>query len=291
MRISDWSSDVCSSDLPCPDCGGARLNAAARNVFVADRPLPDLVVLPIDEALAFFGQMQLPGWRGEIATKIVKEIRERLTFLVDVGLDYLTLERKADTLSGGEAQRIRLASQIGAGLVGVMYVLDEPSIGLHQRDNERLLGTLTRLRDLGNTVIVVEHDEEAIRLADHIVDIGPGAGVHGGEVVAEGSYDNVLEAPRSLTGQYLSGTRQIDVPKQRHKPNPKMQLKLLGASSNNLEDVDLPTSSGQFTAITGASGSGKSNLITDTLNTLAANKKHCTSNPHTPETTKARRAG
>src|SRR5690606_10370645 len=171
-------------------------------------------------------------------------------------LDYLTLERKADTLSGGEAQRIRLASQIGAGLVGVMYVLDEPSIGLHQRDNERLLGTLTRLRDLGNTVIVVEHDEDAIRLADHIVDIGPGAGVHGGEVVAEGGYADVLAAPRSLTGQYLGGKRRIDVPKQRHKPNPKMQLKLLGASGNNLKDVDLTISSGLFTAITGVSGSG-----------------------------------
>ena len=260
------------SERPCPDCGGARLNAAARNVFVADRPLPELVVLPIDEALAFFGAMQLPGWRGEIAAKIVKEIRERLTFLVDVGLDYLTLERKADTLSGGEAQRIRLASQIGAGLVGVMYVLDEPSIGLHQRDNERLLGTLTRLRDLGNTVIVVEHDEDAIRLADHIVDIGPGAGVHGGEVVAEGSYADVLKAPRSLTGQYLSGKRRIDVPQHRHKGNPKMQLKLLGASGNNLKDVDLTISAGLFTAITGVSGSGKSTLVNDTLYALAANE-------------------
>jgi len=260
------------SERPCPECGGARLNAAARNVFVADRPLPELVVLPIDEALAFFGSMQLPGWRGEIATKIVKEIRERLTFLVDVGLDYLTLERKADTLSGGEAQRIRLASQIGAGLVGVMYVLDEPSIGLHQRDNERLLGTLTRLRDLGNTVIVVEHDEDAIRLADHIVDIGPGAGVHGGEVVAEGSYADVLEAPRSLTGQYLSGKKRIDVPQRRHKGNAKMQLKLLGASGNNLKDVDLTISAGLFTAVTGVSGSGKSTLVNDTLYKLAANE-------------------
>jgi len=260
------------SERPCPECGGARLNAAARNVFVADRPLPELVVLPIDEALAFFGQMQLPGWRGEIAAKIVKEIRERLTFLVDVGLDYLTLERKADTLSGGEAQRIRLASQIGAGLVGVMYVLDEPSIGLHQRDNERLLGTLTRLRDLGNTVIVVEHDEDAIRLADHIVDIGPGAGVHGGEVVAEGSYADVLKAPRSLTGQYLSGRKRIEVPSRRHKPNAKMQLKLSGASGNNLKDVDLTISAGLFTAITGVSGSGKSTLVNDTLYALAANE-------------------
>ena len=260
------------SERPCQECGGARLNRAARNVFVADRPLSDLVVLPIDDALRFFGELHLAGWRGEIAVKIVKEIRERLSFLVDVGLDYLTLERKADTLSGGEAQRIRLASQIGAGLVGVMYVLDEPSIGLHQRDNERLLGTLVRLRDLGNTVIVVEHDEDAIRLADHIVDIGPGAGVHGGEVVAQGSFADVLKAPRSLTGQYLSGKREIAVPKQRHKPNPKMQLKLLGATGNNLKDVDLTIPSGLFTAITGVSGSGKSTLINDTLYALAANE-------------------
>jgi len=260
------------SERPCTECGGARLNRSARNVFVADRPISQLVVLPIDEALAFFGNLTLSGWRGEVAVKIVKEIGDRLKFLVDVGLDYLTLERKASSLSGGEAQRIRLASQIGAGLVGVLYVLDEPSIGLHQRDNERLLGTLTRLRDLGNTVIVVEHDEDAIRLADHIVDIGPGAGVHGGEVVAQGSYADVLKAPRSLTGQYLSGKRQIDVPKQRHKPNRKMVLKLHGASGNNLKDVDLEIPTGLFTAITGVSGSGKSTLINDTLYALAANE-------------------
>lgn len=260
------------SERACTDCGGARLNRAARNVFVADRPLSSIVVLPIDEALEFFSTLALPGWRGEIATKIVKEIRERLTFLVDVGLDYLTLERKADTLSGGEAQRIRLASQIGAGLVGVMYVLDEPSIGLHQRDNERLLGTLTRLRDLGNTVIVVEHDEDAIRLADHVVDIGPGAGVHGGEVVAEGSLDDLKKAPRSLTGQYLSGRKRIKIPAHRHKPNPKMKLQLRGASGNNLKDVDLTLHAGLFTAITGVSGSGKSTLINDTLFALAANE-------------------
>src|SRR5687768_11497681 len=207
------------SERPCPDCGGARLNKSARNVFVSEQNLAQITRRPVDDALAFFSALSLPGWRGEIATKIVKEIRDRLKFLVDVGLDYLTLDRKADSLSGGEAQRIRLASQIGAGLVGVMYVLDEPSIGLHQRDNERLLGTLNRLRDLGNTVIVVEHDEDAIRLADHIVDIGPGAGVHGGEVIAQGSYEDVLKAPRSVTGQYLSGKRQIAVPKSRHKPN------------------------------------------------------------------------
>jgi len=260
------------SDRPCPDCAGARLNKSARNVFVADRPLPSLVVLPVDEALAFFRGLDLPGWRGEIAAKIVKEIAERLGFLVDVGLDYLTLERKADTLSGGEAQRIRLASQIGAGLVGVMYVLDEPSIGLHQRDNERLLGTLTRLRDLGNTVIVVEHDEDAIRMADYVLDIGPGAGVHGGEIVGQGTLDDLLKAPRSLTGQYLSGKRQIEVPKARHKANPKMTLHLRGATGNNLKDVDLDVPSGLFTCITGVSGSGKSTLINDTLYALAANE-------------------
>jgi len=260
------------SERPCTECGGARLNRSARNVFVGDTPLPQVVTMPIDAAVAFFDRLELPGWRGEIAAKIVKEIRERLSFLVDVGLDYLTLERKADTLSGGEAQRIRLASQIGAGLVGVMYVLDEPSIGLHQRDNERLLGTLTRLRDLGNTVIVVEHDEDAIRLADHIVDIGPGAGVHGGEVVAEGDLAAVLKSPRSVTGQFLSGKRRIEVPARRNKPNRKMMLRLLGASGNNLKDVDLEIPAGLFTAITGVSGSGKSTLINDTLYALAANE-------------------
>jgi excinuclease ABC subunit A len=268
------------SERPCPSCGGARLNKQARNVFVAERPLHDIAVLPIDACLTFFDTLSLPGWRGEIATKIVKEIRERLGFLVDVGLDYLTLERKADSLSGGEAQRIRLASQIGAGLVGVMYVLDEPSIGLHQRDNERLLGTLTRLRDLGNTVIVVEHDEDAIRLADYIVDIGPGAGVHGGEVVAQGRFEDVLKAPRSLTGQYLSGIKQIEIPAHRNPPNKKMQLKLKGASGNNLKHVDLEIPSGLFTCVTGVSGSGKSTLINDTLYALAANEINGAS--HTP---------
>ncbi|KRA21163.1 MULTISPECIES: excinuclease ABC subunit UvrA [unclassified Lysobacter] len=268
------------SERACTECGGARLNRAARNVFVAERPLPELVVLPVDEALSFFKSLNLPGWRGEIAVKIVKEIADRLRFLVDVGLDYLTLERKADSLSGGEAQRIRLASQIGAGLVGVMYVLDEPSIGLHQRDNERLLGTLTRLRDLGNTVIVVEHDEDAIRLADYIVDIGPGAGVHGGEIVAQGLFPDILKAPRSLTGQYLSGKRRIEIPKTRHKPNPKTSLHLRGASGNNLKDVDLTIPSGLFTAVTGVSGSGKSTLINDTLFAIAANELNGAS--HTP---------
>jgi excinuclease ABC subunit A len=268
------------SERACTECHGARLNRAARNVFVADRPLPQLVVLPIDEALSFFKALNLPGWRGEIAIKIVKEITDRLRFLVDVGLDYLTLERKADSLSGGEAQRIRLASQIGAGLVGVMYVLDEPSIGLHQRDNERLLGTLTRLRDLGNTVIVVEHDEDAIRLADHVVDIGPGAGVHGGEVVAQGQLSDVLKAPRSLTGQYLSGKRKIEVPAKRHKPDPKTTFHLRGATGNNLKDVDLAVPASLFTCITGVSGSGKSTLINDTLFAIAANELNGAS--HTP---------
>ncbi|MGH8050526.1 MAG: excinuclease ABC subunit UvrA, partial [Arenimonas sp.] len=219
---------------PCPTCNGARLNKAARSVTVANKTLSEITRWPIDETIAFFTQLKLSGWRGEIAVKIVKEIHDRLRFLMDVGLDYLTLERKADSLSGGEAQRIRLASQIGAGLVGVMYVLDEPSIGLHQRDNERLLGTLTRLRDMGNTVIVVEHDEDAIRLADHVVDIGPGAGVHGGEIIAQGTIDDILKAPRSLTGAYLSGRMKIEIPKVRHKAKPKMSLKLLGATGNNL---------------------------------------------------------
>ena len=270
------------SERPCTECGGARLNRAARNVFVADRPMTDIVVLPIDEALTFFKSLELPGWRGEVAVKIVKEIGDRLRFLVDVGLDYLTLERKADSLSGGEAQRIRLASQIGAGLVGVMYVLDEPSIGLHQRDNERLLGTLTRLRDLGNTVIVVEHDEDAIRLADHIVDIGPGAGVHGGEVIAQGSYEDVLAAPRSLTGQYLSGARRIEVPARRHPPKPDMTLHLRGASGHNLKSVDLDIPAGLFTCITGVSGSGKSTLINDTLYPITANELNGASRPIAP---------
>lgn len=270
------------SEQPCPECGGARLNRAARNVFVADRALPEIAVLPVDQALAFFTGLKLAGWRGEIATRIVKEIGERLGFLIDVGLDYLTLERKADTLSGGEAQRIRLASQIGAGLVGVMYVLDEPSIGLHQRDNERLLGTLTRLRDLGNTVIVVEHDEDAIRAADHVLDIGPGAGVHGGEIVGQGTVADLLKAPRSLTGQYLSGQRRIEVPKTRHRPNPNMTLRLTGARGNNLKGVDLEIAAGLFTCITGVSGSGKSTLINDTLYALSANAINGASHPVAP---------
>jgi len=258
------------SNRPCPTCAGERLNRAARNVFVTERSIHALTALPIDQALRFFEQLSLPGWRGEIADKIVKEIRERLRFLVDVGLNYLTLERQADSLSGGEAQRIRLASQIGAGLVGVMYVLDEPSIGLHQRDNERLLGTLTRLRDLGNTVIVVEHDEDAIRSADHVVDIGPGAGVHGGRIVAQGQVRDIIAASESITGMFLSGKRRIEVPGKRRKADLKQALRVLGAHGNNLQDVDLAIPQSCFVAVTGVSGSGKSTLINDTLFRIAA---------------------
>ena len=260
------------SERPCPACNGQRLNRAARHVFVAGSNMHSITSLPVDRTLAFFSELTLPGWRGEIAAKIVKEIRERLRFLVDVGLDYLTLERQADSLSGGEAQRIRLASQIGAGLVGVMYVLDEPSIGLHQRDNERLLATLTRLRDLGNTVLVVEHDEDAIRMADHVLDIGPGAGVHGGRIVAQGSVKDLEDSPESVTGQFLSGKRGIPVPAKRHRPDSERMLRLYGASGNNLKDVDLEIPAGLFVAVTGVSGSGKSTLINDTLFRLAASE-------------------
>ena len=258
------------SERPCPECGGQRLGRAARNVFVGGRALPAITSWPVEETQRFFEHLQLEGWRGEIAAKIVKEIRERLRFLIDVGLDYLTLDRKADSLSGGEAQRIRLASQIGAGLVGVMYVLDEPSIGLHQRDNERLLATLTRLRDLGNTVIVVEHDEDAIRSADHILDIGPGAGVHGGEIVAQGQLADILAAKRSLTGDYLAGRKAIAVPTQRREPVVDQWLRLRDAHGNNLQHVDLEIPAGLFVCVTGVSGSGKSTLINDTLFRIAA---------------------
>ena len=253
------------SPQACPECNGQRLNRSSRHVFVGEVNLPSVTALPIDRTLEHFQKLTLPGWRGEIAAKIVKEIRERLRFLVDVGLNYLTLDRQADSLSGGEAQRIRLASQIGAGLVGVMYVLDEPSIGLHQRDNERLLGTLVRLRDLGNCVIVVEHDEDAIRAADHIVDIGPGAGVHGGEIVAQGKLEDVLSNRQSLTGQYLSGKRRIEVPKKRRAADSERVLRILGASGNNLKGVDVEIPAGLLTCVTGVSGSGKSTLINDTL--------------------------
>jgi len=260
------------SDRPCAHCHGQRLNEAARNVFVAERSLPEVSELSVEEALAFFAQLALPGWRGEIAERINKELADRLGFLVDVGLNYLTLSRAAETLSGGEAQRIRLASQIGAGLVGVMYVLDEPSIGLHQRDNRRLLATLERLRDLGNTVIVVEHDEDAIRAADYVVDMGPGAGTHGGRVVAQGNPETVAAAPGSLTGDYLAGRRQIAVPCARRAPREAHWLRLRGARGNNLRNlcVDIPL--GLFTCVTGVSGSGKSTLINDTLYRIAAHR-------------------
>ncbi|MCL5669298.1 MAG: excinuclease ABC subunit UvrA [Gammaproteobacteria bacterium] len=270
------------SARPCPECNGARLTLAARHVYVADKTLPQVTALPVDQAQQFFSELVLPGRRGEIAAKILKEVKERLGFLVNVGLDYLTLERSADTLSGGEAQRIRLASQIGAGLVGVMYILDEPSIGLHQRDNQRLLNTLTYLRDLGNTVIVVEHDEEAIRSADHVVDIGPGAGVHGGRIVAQGTPQEVIAHPDSLTGQYLSGRRTIPLPAARKPVDEKRCLHLLGASGNNLKNIDVALPAGLMTCITGVSGSGKSTLINDTLYHLMARELHGASEEPAP---------
>ncbi|MDP2902426.1 MAG: excinuclease ABC subunit UvrA [Methylovulum sp.] len=258
------------SQKVCAVCEGARLALGARHVFIDDLPIHQLTRLPIRKALAFFSELNLTGKRGEIALKIVKEIRERLEFLVNVGLDYLTLNRSADTLSGGEAQRIRLASQIGAGLVGVMYVLDEPSIGLHQRDNQRLLNTLFRLRDMGNTVIVVEHDEDAIRSADHIVDIGPGAGVHGGRIIAQGSLADIVNNKNSLTGQYLSGQTSIAVPEAVTQANKDRQIIVRNAHGNNLKNVDIAFPVGLLTCVTGVSGSGKSTLVNDTLYCHAA---------------------
>ncbi|MDO4777068.1 MAG: excinuclease ABC subunit UvrA [Cardiobacteriaceae bacterium] len=254
----------------CPSCHGTRLNEAARHVFINDTTLPMVNALSIADALAWAENLQLDGARGEIAARILKEIRERLGFLVNVGLNYLTLARSAETLSGGEAQRIRLASQIGAGLVGVMYVLDEPSIGLHQRDNERLLNSLIRLRDLGNTIIVVEHDEDAIRAADCVLDIGPGAGIHGGEIMAQGTPAEIAASEQSLTGKYLSGREKIDVPPKRTPVDPARVVTLEGASGNNLKNVDLTLPVGLFTCITGVSGSGKSTLINDTFQRAAA---------------------
>jgi excinuclease ABC subunit A len=253
------------SSRPCPECHGTRLNRSARNVFVDGRSAPEVSSLSVNRAIEFFSQLKLPGWRGEIAAKIVKEIGNRLGFLANVGLGYLTLDRSADTLSGGEAQRIRLASQIGSGLVGVMYILDEPSIGLHQRDNQRLLDTLVNLRDLGNTVIVVEHDEEAIRQADHVVDLGPGAGVHGGAIVAQGTAAEVAAHPDSITGQFLSGRRRIEVPRARRAPDPRRMLRVTGATANNLKNVTSEFPLGLLTCVTGVSGSGKSTLVNDTL--------------------------
>ena len=260
------------SHRACPSCHGSRLRIEARNVFINDTNLPAITELSIQNAKAFFDSLTLTGQRAQIADKILKEINERLQFLINVGLNYLNLSRSAETLSGGEAQRIRLASQIGAGLVGVMYVLDEPSIGLHQRDNSKLIDTLTHLRDLGNTVIVVEHDEEAMLAADYLIDIGPGAGVHGGDIVAQGTPAQVMANPASITGQYLSGKQKIEIPTKRTKVDKKKMLSLIGATGNNLKDVTLNIPVGLFTCITGVSGSGKSTLINDTLYPLAQNE-------------------
>ena len=259
------------SNRPCADCGGSRLRPEARNVYIGSINLPQISEKSIGESLEFFQELTLTGQKAQIAEKILKEIKERLEFLVNVGLNYLSLSRSAETLSGGEAQRIRLASQIGAGLVGVMYVLDEPSIGLHQRDNERLLNTLIHLRNLGNTVIVVEHDEDAIREADHIIDIGPGAGVHGGQVIAQGTAKEIMANPNSITGKFLSGEEKIEIPKKRTALDKSKLLKLKGATGNNLKGVNLEIPVGLFTCITGVSGSGKSTLINDTLFPLAQN--------------------
>ncbi|MEZ8158466.1 excinuclease ABC subunit UvrA [Vibrio splendidus] len=271
-RYRDTESSAVREDLAkyistksCSSCDGTRLRLEARNVFIGDTTLPEIVQLSIADALEFFQNLSLSGQRGQIADKVMKEIYDRLHFLVNVGLNYLNLSRSAETLSGGEAQRIRLASQIGAGLVGVMYVLDEPSIGLHQRDNERLLQTLVHLRDLGNTVLVVEHDEDAIRCADHVIDIGPGAGVHGGHVVAEGTMQDIIENPNSLTGQYLSGAKEIAIPKQRTPIDKKKVVEIVGATGNNLKNVTATIPVGLFSCITGVSGSGKSTLINDTF--------------------------
>jgi len=270
MAVKDELSKYIAS-RPCESCSGTRLNEAARHVFINKDNLPAITSLSIEDAYNYFNNLKLSGKQGKIAETIVKEIRLRLEFLVNVGLDYLSLDRSADTLSGGEAQRIRLASQIGAGLVGVMYVLDEPSIGLHQRDNDKLLNTLNYLRDLGNTVIVVEHDEDAIRLADYVVDIGPGAGVHGGNIVAMGTPQEVASSKDSLTGQYLSGTKSIATPKERTPVDPDKILKINSATGNNLLGVNAEIPAGLMTCITGVSGSGKSTLINDTLYKHAAN--------------------
>ncbi|WP_298636517.1 excinuclease ABC subunit UvrA [uncultured Umboniibacter sp.] len=258
------------SQQSCPDCSGSRLCRAARHVFVDEKTISEITNMSVGRSYEYFEQLSFQGAKAEIADKILKELKDRFRFLNDVGLNYLSLNRSADTLSGGEAQRIRLASQIGAGLVGVMYILDEPSIGLHQRDNERLLNTLTRLRDLGNTVIVVEHDEDAIRLADYVVDIGPGAGVNGGEIVAEGTYEQILRSERSLTAKYLSGQEKISIPAVRNVAKNNQFLTLSGCQGNNLQDVTLKLPVGVFTCVTGVSGSGKSTLINRTLYPLAA---------------------
>ncbi len=266
----------------CHECQGSRLNKSSRNVFINDVCLPEIVNYSIAEVRLFFQKIKLIGNKKQIAEKILNEINQRLSFLVNVGLNYLSLDRSADTLSGGEAQRIRLASQIGAGLVGVMYVLDEPSIGLHQRDNQRLIKTLNYLRDLGNTVIVVEHDEDAIRAADHIIDIGPGAGAHGGEIIAQGSMQQIISNPLSITGQFLSASQSIEIPSQRHKKDPNKVLKIIKASGNNLKDVSVDIPIGLLTLITGVSGSGKSTLINDTLYYYVANVLNKANNTPSP---------
>ncbi len=280
-RYRDSDSNTIREELarflntqPCEACGGSRLKTGARNVFVGDLPINQLTSLPIETSLSFVDELTLPGHKADIGARILREITDRLRFLVNVGLEYLTLDRTAETLSGGEAQRIRLASQIGSGLVGVMYILDEPSIGLHQRDNQRLLDTLFHLRDLGNTVVVVEHDEDAIRSADHIVDLGPGAGVHGGRIVAQGSVDDVLRAPESVTGQYLSGAQSIDVPPERTPVDSQRVLTIAGAAGNNLQKISVTIPVGLLTCVTGVSGSGKSTLINNTLYPAMAKHLH-----------------
>jgi len=276
-RFRETESDAVRDELSkylntatCPSCEGTRLRPTARHVYIDDKAIPEITQMGVGRATEYFKTLSLTGKRGKIAEKIVKEIEARLQFLVNVGLDYLTLDRAADTLSGGEAQRIRLASQIGAGLVGVMYILDEPSIGLHQRDNQRLLDTLTRLRDIGNTVIVVEHDEDAIKQADHIIDIGPGAGIHGGEVIAQGTFKQLINSKKSITGQYLSGKRSIAIPEQLTPVDESRLLTIKGASGNNLKDIDATIPIGLMTCVTGVSGSGKSTLINNTLYPIAA---------------------
>ncbi|MEK9785096.1 MAG: excinuclease ABC subunit UvrA, partial [Gammaproteobacteria bacterium] len=271
-RYRDSDSNTIREDLarflntqPCEACKGSRLKIGARHVYVGDQPIDQVTALPIESSLAFVEQLSLPGHKAEIGARILREISDRLRFLVNVGLEYLTLNRTAETLSGGEAQRIRLASQIGSGLVGVMYILDEPSIGLHQRDNQRLLDTLFHLRDLGNTVVVVEHDEEAIRSADHIVDLGPGAGINGGRIVAQGAVEDVLASPESVTGQYLSGIQTIDVPSERTRADKHRVLTISGAKGNNLKTISVTIPVGLLTCVTGVSGSGKSTLINNTL--------------------------
>ena len=280
-RYRDSESNVIREELarylntqPCETCGGSRLRTEARHVFIKEQPVHRITAMPIEESLDFFEQLQLPGRQGEIATRIVREIGERLRFLVNVGLEYLTLDRTAETLSGGEAQRIRLASQIGSGLVGVMYILDEPSIGLHQRDNRRLLDTLFHLRDLGNTIVMVEHDEEAIRSADHVVDLGPGAGIHGGRVVAQGVPETIAASTESVTGRYLKGELQIELPATRTAPASDQLLAIRGAHGNNLQNLDVEIPVGLFTCVTGVSGSGKSTLINHTLYPALAHHLH-----------------